>query len=92
MKIHIDQSVQEETTKCSHNFSCLSTGKCGDRDMCEVEYADGKNMLVLKSKEAASCPYRMSFGTVLMCTCPTHFDIHKQRNTKNTADTEPSTE
>jgi hypothetical protein len=79
MKIHIDESVLEETQECPHDFSCLATGKCGDRTMCEVKCASGKNILVLKSEEAASCPYRMTSGGVLLCTCPTHFVIHQQQ-------------
>ena len=79
MKLEVPDSVLEETTKCPHNFACLSSGQCGDLDKCKVEEADGKNMLFLASKEYMSCPYRIHFGYGLLCRCPTHFAIYQRR-------------
>lgn len=79
MKHPVPKSVIEQTTKCQHNFSCLETGKCGDKEMCAVQYADGENVLFLKDKEDASCNYRMSFGYNQVCTCPVHYAIERRQ-------------
>lgn len=76
MSVHIAESVREETKKCPRNFSCLATGKCEDGPMCEVDNANGKNVLFLTSKEVLFCPYQMPFGDELICTCPTHYAIY----------------
>jgi len=79
MMIHIPESVREETKMCPHDFACLTTGRCGDPDKCNVDYAVEKNILFLTSDEYVFCPYRIFFGHRLLCTCPTHFAIYRQR-------------
>jgi hypothetical protein len=74
MSIAISKEILDRTTKCPHAFSCLDSGKCGERERCEVSFAGG-NVLFLKWKEAANCPYRLSFGNGQICTCPAHFSI-----------------
>ena len=71
----IPEDVIQETTVCQHDFSCLSTDKCGERGRCEVEYADGKNVLFLVSKKHLDCPYRIPFGEAQACLCPTHYAL-----------------
>ncbi len=75
MSVSIPETVLQETDKCPHDFSCLETGKCGTESMCEVNHADGKNILFLESDEPASCPYRLTFGYSQVCRCPTHYEI-----------------
>ena len=75
MNFTVPESVLKETTKCPRNFSCLETGKPGDPDKCKVRYSDGKNVLFLFSQEATECPYRLLFGTMAICRCPTHFAL-----------------
>ena len=76
MSVHIAESVREETRKCSHDFSCLSNDKSSPHPACEVDNANGKNVLILTSKEVLFCPYQMPFGDELICTCPTHYAIY----------------
>jgi len=71
MNIQVPKSVREET-QCPHDFACLSTGQC----KCKVDYADGKNVLFLTSKERTSCPYQFPFGSGQICMCPTNFAIY----------------
>jgi len=80
MSIVVSQEILDGTTKCPYAFTCLDSGKCGEREMCGVEYANGDNVLFLESKEAASCAYRVTFGFRQLCTCPTHFyiDAHQK--------------
>ena len=79
MSIIVPKEILDRTTKCPHAFSCLDSGKCGEREMCIVDQADGEDVLLLKSKEAASCTYRIPFGVGQLCTCPTHFYINSQQ-------------
>ena len=65
-------------TDCQNDFSCLTTGKCGDREMCEVDYLNGPNVSFLKTKEYANCIHRLNYGGMQMCNCPTRYAIHKK--------------
>ncbi len=85
MKIGISNEVLKKTTKCGHDFSCLTTGKCGNPPKCRIEKCFDKNMLYVKAmsdKERVSCPYRFSYGNSHehICTCPTHFVVYEQNN------------
>jgi hypothetical protein len=80
MKFKVPDQVIEETTKCQNEYSCLGKERSGDRDMCEVSYADGENVLFLKSAGKVLCPYRVSFAFSQVCTCPTHFAIYQKYN------------
>jgi hypothetical protein len=77
MSITIPESVLDETFMCPNNFSCLESGQCGDPDKCQVDHADGKNVLYLTSKESRFCSYRVPYGDRQLCTCPTHFAIYQ---------------
>ncbi len=79
MSITVSKELLDRTTKCPYAFTCLDSEKCGEREMCRVDYANGENVLFLKSKEAASCTYRVAFGFSQLCTCPTHFYINSQQ-------------
>jgi hypothetical protein len=88
MTFNIPDKVLNETTKCTNKFECIKSsnpGYPGNHKTCEVEYADGKNVLFLKEKDTATCPYRLSFAFSQVCTCPVHFEIYKQHelNKKN---------
>ena len=77
MKFEVPTNVLEETTECPSEFSCLTTGKCGN---CEVESIGGKNIIFLKSKENINCPYNLTLGHATLCRCPTHYAILKNPN------------
>ena len=78
MNVEDPDEVRAETTKCPNDFACLSTGQCGDRELCRLDSADGKNALFLSAEKYPFCPYRITFGDREVCTCPTHFAIHQQ--------------
>ena len=78
----VPKNILHETQKCLNDFSCLISGNCGQKNMCPVEYANGKNVLFLETKDPDSCEYRLPFGyRQQICTCPTRFSIHSQYNT-----------
>jgi len=78
MGIVISDQILNETKECTRGFSCLKTGQDKEPKVCEVSDADGKNVLFLKTKKIVECPYQVSFGESLICTCPTHYAIHKK--------------
>lgn len=79
--IEVSEHVRARTRRCGHNFSCLETRKCGERDMCEVEHSIG-SVLLLKTGEPAVCNYRVNFGERQVCTCPIHCEIHAQERNR----------
>jgi hypothetical protein len=81
MKVEIPDSVRRKVTQCPHDFSCLETGCCGDRNMCEVEYAYGGNVMRLASNEQMHCPYRIAFGNSQLCLCAVREYLHIQAQT-----------
>lgn len=70
MTIEIPDSVRRNTAKCPHEFECLENGRCGERELCKVAYSNGENMLRLSGNDQFICPYRMSFGSGQLCSCP----------------------
>lgn len=77
--ISIPAEILRQTTKCGHDFSCLRTGQCGDRPMCDVETAHGDKVLCVRSADWPKCPYHLDFGGAGYCVCPVHCAIHAQR-------------
>ncbi len=77
MKHKVSADVLNKTTKCENNFSCLETGKCGGREMCEAESIAGNCVIFLKPENYTACPYRVPFGDSQVCRCPTHYAILK---------------
>ncbi len=87
MKFTVPDEILKKTTKCSYDFSCLTTGKCGNLIMCKVDRRFDKNMLYIKASKdtnGVSCPYKYTCGTKqgYICTCPTHYAIYKQECAK----------
>lgn len=78
MEIVISDQILSETKECTRGFSCLKTVQDKDHKLCEVLDANGENVLFLKTKRIAECPYQISFGESLICTCPTRYGIHEK--------------
>jgi hypothetical protein len=72
MNLKMPQEVIEQASKCPYNFECLQSGN-GNYPICKVDYADGKNILFLKEKKQASCPYRITYGLKQVCSCPVYY-------------------
>jgi hypothetical protein len=83
MQYTVSEEVLRATTKCTHDFSCLTTGKCGNLTQCKVNKRFDKNMLYIENaldKEGVVCPYKVSYGSSRghICTCPTHYSVYYQ--------------
>lgn len=79
MDFTISKETIKQTSKCEYQFSCLKSEESSNYPICPVDYANGKNVLFLKQDEAIPCPYQLPFGFGMVCTCPTHFAVHKTR-------------
>lgn len=80
MATRVPREVLQRTDRCREKMECLLTGQCGDVEDCAVDYADGLDVLFLKSRRPlARCDYRLQFGDCQVCRCPVHFETHRQR-------------
>lgn len=78
MSFTISENILKQTSRCESDFSCLKSRKCEDKPMCPVDYANGNNVLFLKSDASIPCPYNLPFGYATVCTCPTHFAFYRK--------------
>jgi len=75
--IKIDNFVLRKTTKCEHNFSCLSEDY--PTPFCEViAYNTLSKVVKVKPKADRSCPYILALNTLRYCLCPTRVELYKQ--------------
>lgn len=81
--VEVPDHILKATTKCPYKLSCITSKKHGDKPMCEVRAANGKNVLFLKDKEQANCPYRLTFANEQLCTCPTHYSMNCPQQENN---------
>jgi hypothetical protein len=77
MKIEIDPSVINQTTKCEKNFICLesNTEECC---CCKVEKILSDKILFLKCLSSGYCSYAISFGNSYTCICPVRTEIYRK--------------
>lgn len=73
----VPAAIREQATKCSHGFSCLESGRCGDHPMCDVETVHGNNVLCVSAADWPQCPYHLDFGGAQFCVCPVRCAIHQ---------------
>ena len=81
MKFIVSDKVRRETN-CPHDFSCLTDGRCGKDDQCDVVASNGQGVLFLKptdkTPDVKECLYRVPFKNGYVCICPIHNDIYRQ--------------
>ena len=63
IRFDIPTEVQSETMGCPHNFSCLTTGKCGGRELCKIAFDVASDVALLQTEDHADCPYRKPLGS-----------------------------
>jgi len=74
LSLEMPDSVKREATKCSFDFSCLTTARCGSyQEVCQAESSNGKNSMRITAKPLVSCPYYVSSGSSHSCGCPVHY-------------------
>lgn len=83
MSVEIPDSVKQRAGKCRHDFSCAAIGKCGDKELCKIEYSFGAEVLQLATHDQLDCPYRVSFGCGQLCTCPVRQYLHDTKQDRS---------
>lgn len=73
MKLIGPAEISGKVSECPHDFSCLTTGLCGNRPKCQVSFEGGTNLLFLKDENYRECRYREYVGIGWLCRCPMHF-------------------
>ena len=76
--LKVPAEVLGKATKCRQGFSCLESGKCGDRPVCEVKSTHGEGVLCIRATETHNCPYHLDFGGASYCVCPVRCALHQQ--------------
>ncbi len=81
MEYTIPQEFLDDTD-CLKEFSCLSNGKCGDIDMCKVNYAGSKNITFLKQgisdQIIHQCHYALKYYDRVICRCPIRHYLYQE--------------
>ena len=73
--MQIKDDILQRTTKCTHDFSCLS----GDKQrVCKVIGIIGFDMKAIKRKLEIDCTYCLSYGNGSLCLCPTRNEIYNR--------------
>jgi hypothetical protein len=75
MALTVREEVLNRTTRCSHDFGCLSSE--GFR-ICPAErFEKASNVLYVLSGNGNPCPYHFELSNTIVCGCPVRKDLHK---------------
>ena len=69
-RFQVPDKVLKLADRCACKHSCIETGKCGERPMCEVENSLNRQISFLKTEKSAACNHRILFGGRQLCMCP----------------------
>ncbi len=73
-KYKVDEETLKLTTKCPHNFACLSDLR---KFLCVAETPSGDSVYIQCDGDQESCLYCESFDDIKrMCTCPTRLELY----------------
>ena len=77
MAYNISDEILEQSS-CQKQFSCLNEENYNQGTICEIQDADGLNVLFIKTNEWNDCKHRLSFGYSQICNCPARYAIYKK--------------
>ena len=69
---NISNKILALATECEKKFSCLGS-EC---DFCKVALCVENEVLFIKCKDRAPCPYKESFAYSFICTCPVRKELY----------------
>jgi len=82
MSVYQLYELQKKTNKCTHGFSCLANGLCGNPPQCKILREFDTNMLYAEPanyKEVLMCPFKMTYSSQrYICMCPIHYYLYVQ--------------
>jgi len=74
-KLTVSDETIRRADQCKYAYSCLTTQKCGEHELCEVHHAVAKGATFLKQDVIGDCPYSFDYGGSATCSCPVRFEI-----------------
>ncbi len=76
MPIKIDEDIRQRTTKCKHDFACLSDER---HDLCKVTSSIASKVVLTDCGNRLPCDYCILFGTSsAVCTCPVRNELYNR--------------
>jgi hypothetical protein len=72
--MEIKKEIQDKTQLCKKGFCCLRD----ENVCCNVVRCVNKDVHFVECGKTTLCNYRLSFGMVFICTCPTRKEIHNK--------------
>lgn len=66
-----------KTKECRFKFRCLDTNL--QHPVCNVVVANGANVLFVSNDTNANCKYSGLSGNRPICSCPTHYALHRKQ-------------
>lgn len=76
MKLQIPENIINDTSRCRKDFTCLTEGEC----LCNVKHCLNRKSYLINPDQCPQCNYRVSTGSVLLCSCPTRKEIYNRYN------------
>ena len=75
MSMEIDDKIRSITTRCLNDFECLKVNNAPCLNATVERWIDGK-VLFVNCKD--NCNYKMKFGDICVCNCPTRNEIYRK--------------
>jgi hypothetical protein len=72
----IDENIKQLTKYCTRNFQCLE-GENHRLFNGNVKRIIDGTVFIVNCNEII-CPYKMTFGSYIICNCPTRKELYKK--------------
>lgn len=69
----VSEEIIEKTRACTKNYSCLKY-----KPLCEIDHSINNRVHFIKCLNNALCPYKISYGSDFICSCPTRKEIYNK--------------
>ena len=75
MAFTVREDVLKRTTRCSHDFGCLSGEEF---KICPAKrFEKASNVLYVLPENVDACPYHFELSDAIVCGCPVRKELHK---------------
>jgi len=76
MSYQISEETRNKTTRCIHNFTCLTDKGF---NLCSLDTKFMGDLYFVKTEMPKdNCNYCISFGNVFICSCPTRHELYER--------------
>jgi len=74
MKYEVSQAIIQQTIQCDKDFACL---KPGNHPGCSIKECINDQVHFV-AKHSRYCPYGLSFGNEVICSCPVRKELYNR--------------